>query len=903
MPQGSGLDGKAIGQALAANAAQLAGNFPQSELWEILERHDRARYTVRNPLGRTMRKVQAVGPAANRLQVGQLAIVGYYDRDRRRPYIKAAGGFANWAAASPPSLTDWLYALGGSGLGRGIDMAAPDPDATPSIVWTGTSVAAAYPLGVLSLSAGSKILTAQLLRNGGDTLWEKLRLHVVGEDAETLDVDLLTNAATSGYTRMWSDAAGAFVLIQLAPSLEVYRRRVDLFEALTLADISKNTLEFMNAASGSIVTGAYQRDLPSCSGSYLYSTPIVVFGSDYPTNGGYTEGWLCDVAGTSIARAWQVEPNEVLELTQPILLSWVGQMAACNGSALGLVSGREALDVTDSAYNLGVAYGFGSGPVSDPTSVSLACPSISRLLKASLYAVDPSNGAVTGQYDITMTPVSPLTDNGLLQPMEDCLEGTMPVDSGATPPNFIYTWGGRHTHLGASSAFSAVLDVGDNRYINFPTQAFDKPTFLGPDFEIFGGEKIGIQFLPMLAPNNAMPDEVGSNFRTTDIFVGWPGNSGDSSVSAGAISCRDSSAYFAWLKPYPILFPENEEGGSPVYKLNRDLQLEQINAVGPPGYTYGSTIKFMPNVAFCQQRFVTKVAVSSGAITHTWTSDLTQLVTAAWWRATVDIAPPFGWVGTDFVGGDSSNPIPLGDQIYQISAAGRVVFATLDLHALGAKFQPETRLAILDDSDGSLLHTVAINLDDSVLASDVYYPDGDLPDPEEATENFFLDPDTAYTGVDALVLSHDVTTLDLVVIDGVDGMDGVDYDFVAPNKIEITTGPLGANVDVYYHWQPPAPPGALRYYAGERRYGPSSVELRTGSSGGTEWAICFVSQVDRTDESTIQRTVLVETQATLSAAPVVTQHTYFPTSPASVALANGHLLAIEYSGAWTISQI
>lgn len=795
------------------------------------------------------------------------------------------------------TLSDWLYALGGAGLGRSALSPLPNPAATPSTVWTGTGVFNAFPMGVLSLAAGAKILTAQLLRNTGDTAWEKLRLHVIGTGAETLDVDLLTSPAIAfGYSRMWSDAPGTLVLISLAPTLEIYRRRFGLFEALTLADNSKDTFEFMNVVSGSVVTGAYQRNLPSITGTTMISDPTITYGTDdYPTNGGYVEGWLCDVSGTSIARAWQVAPNEVLALTHPILLSWVGQMAGCNGSVLGFASGREALNPLDSTFNLGLSAAF-LNPASDAVEVALTSTVFSRTLKASIFAVDPDSGAVTGQYDLDMTAAAPHVDEGLLQPMEDCLEGTMPADSGSGSPNYLYTWGGRHTQQDTSSAFSDPIGVGDNRYINYPTRDDASPSFLAPDFEVFCGDRIGIQFLPMGAKNSSMPAEVGTNFRTTDAFTGWPGNSGDSSVSQGAISCKDSSAYFAWLKPYPILFPEHE---GPVFNSNGNLLLETINAIGPPGYFYGATKKFLPTVAFCQERFLTKVAVSGGGISHAWTSDLTQLVTAAWWRASVDIAPPFGWTGHEFVGGDSTDPIPLGDQIYQISAAGRVVFATLDLHALGAKFLPETRLAILDDSDGSLLHTIAINLDDSLLTADIREPDGDDIITEE-TENWTIDPDTS----DDHALLHDLTELISITINGDPAVEGVDYTYASPNRFLINTGPLGADVSVTYTWTEPGAIGAVRFYEGERRYGTDSVELRTGSSGGLEWAICFVSQTDRTDDSGVQRTVVIETGTLLSDTPTVTQYTYFPQAPASVALANGHLLTIDYSGgSWKINQV
>lgn len=103
----SGLPLDAIARAAQQAAAALAGKYPQSELWEITIAHAGSRYTVRNALGRVMAKVQAVGPAASRLKVGQLAMVGYYDRERQKPYIKAPGGSANWGPPALPTPGIW----------------------------------------------------------------------------------------------------------------------------------------------------------------------------------------------------------------------------------------------------------------------------------------------------------------------------------------------------------------------------------------------------------------------------------------------------------------------------------------------------------------------------------------------------------------------------------------------------------------------------------------------------------------------------------------------------------------------------------------------------------------------------------------------------------------------------
>lgn len=840
--------------------------------------------------------------AGKRFSADERAYVGFAAVGRRQPVILAGAtrqGTQRGSLFAAVSVSDWLYALGGAGLGRWALSALPDPNATPTTVWTGTTVPNAYPIGVLSLSSGAKIITAQMLRNEADTAWEKLRLHVIGTGAEELDVTLTDSPdLVFGYAHLWSDSAGTFVVAHLAPTMQIYRRRFGLFEAVTLADVSRANLDLMNVIAGSIMVGDYDRVIPTCSGTHLYSSIDVTFGDNYPADGGHVEGWLADVSDTSLAREWQVTPEDILELTQPVVLPWRGQVAQAGNLVLVLASGREALwAASPSSYDLGLAVGFDTTPASDGSTVDLANNLYSRALKAVVAGINPATGEITARYTLTATPAAPVSDEGLLQPMEDTLEATMPADSGPGAPSYQYTWGGRHGQQDTSVEFHDPNEVGDARFSNFPfvDPATDTP-FSGPDFEVFAGARLGIQFLPMDLPNNTQPVKVGTNFRTTDAFVGWPGNA-DTAISKGAISASGSSAYVAYLKPKAFLFPEAEG----IQTSNNGLRLETLNAIEPPGYTYGSTIKFLPEVAFCQERFVAKLTVvTESGITAAWTADLSQLITASWWRASAEIAPPFGWSGHEFVGGDSSDPLPLGDQIYQISAAGRVAFVTLDLHALGAKYNPETKLAILDDTDGNLLHTLSLLYNTDTLASDVHEPDGPTPDPEEVLESWSIPPDTS----DDHELDHDVVSIEYVLIDGVPATEGVDYTYASPNRILVNTGPLGATVEVDYIWQPPAPPGAIKYYAADRRYAITSAELRTGATGGTEWALVFTTQIDRTDDSTFSRTIAIEMASLLTDTPASTQYSEGPSAPFSVAISNAHMLRIEYvGGEWQIQSV
>ena len=83
----SEVDTSALMQSVLTTAKNGIG--PEFELWTISKNYQNGKFDVEKS-GRTMRLVSALNPKAKSfLRVGDVVLVGFYQRDRQRPYIKA----------------------------------------------------------------------------------------------------------------------------------------------------------------------------------------------------------------------------------------------------------------------------------------------------------------------------------------------------------------------------------------------------------------------------------------------------------------------------------------------------------------------------------------------------------------------------------------------------------------------------------------------------------------------------------------------------------------------------------------------------------------------------------------------------------------------------------------------
>ncbi len=838
---------------------------------------------------------------AGRLGEDDRAFVAFRGIGRRLPVIFAKatqGSDQRNSPFAPVSLTDWLYAAGGPGLSRGAVSPFPDFTAMGVEMWTGSSRPDAYPLGVLLLDTGATILTAQMLRNEGDTAWEKLRLYVVGSDPETLDVDLSASPdLVYGYSGMWSNPAGDLVFCWLEPTLQLYRRRFDLFEGITLSDVSQASLAGVNISPGGLIgLGRHVRQYPSTSGGPgWYSGPITTtYGSTIPTNGGMLEGWVADVSGTTLARAFSVDPAEILELTNPVVLTWnSGQMAARGEALVGVAAGREILHAPSATpWQLLLISGGGSGPVSDVAVISTSAAVYSTTQKACIYALDDS-GATLWSDSLSVTAAVAVGDSGLLNPLTTFLMDNLPATSSLGTGGTTYTIDAGGLIADSSLAASSCI------YENFPYAGMSPTDFDGPQYSQFTGG--GIHFLPLSTGNTIQSVEVGDQFSTIEVFLRWPMDQ-----LASSLPMPESNAKV--LETADYVFTARLEikdagllvsGGScdgmgdglqardypfTAYELGEVIPGDPEHDPPIPTVSH-ATIYHVPQRVELYNRFIRKT--TKGTNDTGLDCDLTQALTAAWYRLDSQLKPPFG-TGDGVIGGDSVGDIEMPDNIWGMACAGRVLWALTDWHTLGAKFLPETKLTLIEHSDMSVIRHLTIRTS-GTLSEDIFETD-------TSSDSFLCD------GIqEDFDLGEAATEITEVRINGTPTASWT-WSEDHPTTLHMTDTPEdGDELEVDYVFNV-----SLLYRSGDYRYeidGAATV-LDAGAYAGAEWAIVALSQRDRTTGSPVLKVITVQGVADLSTAPTVTTYDAELEAAFSVAIGSGHLYKIVYeSGAWKIQQI
>lgn len=81
---------------LARGRQRLKSSYPEAELWQIELVRGGARYDLVDAAGRKMSAVPAVGDRAHQLQVEEIVVVAYRNRNPALPEIKTAIGKAKW---------------------------------------------------------------------------------------------------------------------------------------------------------------------------------------------------------------------------------------------------------------------------------------------------------------------------------------------------------------------------------------------------------------------------------------------------------------------------------------------------------------------------------------------------------------------------------------------------------------------------------------------------------------------------------------------------------------------------------------------------------------------------------------------------------------------------------------
>lgn len=328
--------------------------------------------------------------------------------------------------------------------------------------------------------------------------------------------------------------------------------------------------------------------------------------------------------------------------------------------------------------------------------------------------------------------------------------------------------------------------------------------------------------------------------------------------------------------------------GDPPFPIAEDGS-EGVWVLGAPGdpttSEVYSTVGHCPDLFHVYERFIIKLS-SAGALL--WTCDLTQLVSGCSWYMT---ETSIGGFSDTIVGGIASTALPLADNIWQMSPVGRILSCLVDYHDLGPNFYPTTKLTILNDSTGAVVHTLPLWTDTSLLTEDVF-------ETQTANQTFIGDGLQYVFMLDL----HGLGTVESIVDVTLDGFETSSW-FQDGNNLELTFTPdPGVEISCNYNYII-----GTQYLVGERKYAitGSSMELRSGAASSVEWIAVFFTETDRSTGTANNRLAIVETKTTLSDTPTVTFYENDNINlPYHVAISGGHLLHIKFdAGAWGIEQI
>lgn len=801
------------------------------------------------------------------LDVGDVVKLGFYNNNKQKPFIKQViksfRGKEPIVANIQLIYGRWTQAWGNPGLNRSVLSAMWDPDATPVAVWTGTSNFAAVPLGVLVTDAG--VITAQPLRNEANTAWASVKLDIVNEGSFTVGIGSSPSFFV-GYGDMWSNQEGNFVLTRLGPHLqELYRLRENNFERLTLLSLGSRTLSDANFTfDGKFVLGRASRTPGSNIILNFGGTPwpnVPVETIPQGTLVSNIQCWDTNTSLTSLSESWNADPTtpSYFLLTNSWILTGASQtLSVSSTNFVGAYAFRKRpLPSEDGDYGLAVLWGWdvtlpGGNWSGNKDTENNTC---SRILKAYLQAFLQASGASVWrrevQVDLTTLPV--VTDTAILTPLTNWLE------SGVTAPDVFAGVIAEQTISNTANGEGELQPAF--RPFLLPYRRFaDRPQIV-----LFPANR-----------NNIAPTDVDGNWHNIDVFHAWaPVASGTGDVvcdaagneywayahqiewlAAGGALHRDENLLGRFAFPYL--------GNQPVSRQNEDLS-----------YTLYHNPDYYPMIG----RFVEKVSPSGALI---WKADLTQRVSGLSWYATES---DLGVAGTEVIGGNTSTPHPLGDNIQWVRPCGRVVFVAADFHSLGPNFQPTTKLLILDDSNGTLLHTIPLYLNDSLVSADVYGNGSDTTTGDGSTTYFTFYPGQEIAEITELRIDGTPTTAFDLFIE----IDNFSVNFYDP--------PIdGSSIEVDYRFS------TLLYKQGEYFYDVQDTEFRGGQTeDGVEFAVIFITQVSReSPQLNYPRTMLVQLHENLATAPIVTTHLNTWGATSTLALADGNLLDIVYEGSWKI---
>lgn len=867
---------------------QQRKTFPEIHMMKILEKQGGGKFKLEAPWGGVLDRVPCADfNIVSLLEPDMIVAVRYDIVDSHNCYIRNIApskiGVPSEIVVEPEApetmYQHWVQAFGNPGLTRGRISAVWDPEGVGDVLWTGSGVFASVPHGVVF--GGGLLITAQAVRNEANTAWEAVTLYI-GEDTYTAALGSSPSFLV-GYGDLWCNVDGDLVLLRLGPHLQqLYRLREGTFEQITLSSLGSRTISGANMSlSGKFVLGDSFREIPGDSaivlnfGGLPSLDPTVTLPQGNPVNG--IQCWDTNTDLSSLAESWEVDPTDPLwpnSLDTSWVISSVSQLLPLVGETCRVATAwvRRPLP-QHGAHDMAVLWGFTSTLPGGNWSGDKATFNnyATRRVCAILSSLTLASGATIWhrkiEVDTESLPV--ITDEAILGPLTDFFSANQPTSIGSAGASF----GGVAGEEILTNPVGPTSDAGENAVGQLlPIEPYGVPYrrfSLGLGIVLFPADR-----------NEVEPTEVESNLDNFAVFTYYPANpqTGYAAGGSAEVVCDAAgNAFWAYAQPISFIQAGGTFWAGGVLGSSRGDWANQLVAAQAPGGDF--VCYHNPDYFPLYGRFVEKVSPSGALV---WRSDLTQLVAGmAWYRTESELGVP----NLNVIGGSTSTAHPMGDNIQWVRPCGRVVFVAADMRTLGPNYQPTLQLLVLSDASGGLLHTVGLLLDDEVLAETVYAT-GFTSATGDGVEVYF----SLYVGEEvAEILEVRIDGVPTVAYDVVINVDNFEITFYDPPA-------EGAVIDIDYRLS------EVVYRAGEYLYDVQSAEIRHGQTAeGTEWAVIFVTQQSReATPGNYPRTILVQLGTNLTTPPTVTTHARTWTSPSTLALSNGQLVDLVWTGTeWT----
>lgn len=805
------------------------------------------------------------------LNQGDSVQVGFYDSSRQKPYIRriVKRGKVVIDPGTPPSIALGLWSQPEANVG--LSYFAPsdivNPDGTSEVIFGGGALLGS-PFFGLTVDKDGRLTFAQMLRDDGDTFWEKMRLYLADIDnSVTLMECTISDSPTFSITGdTFINGDRSFVLVINPGFGQLFRKHGVLFEQITLLDFEDLSLNKASVSHlGHLAIPNYGRHGVDTfiAASPSYNSPVYTEVTvDYTHR---VNAWKTKTFILPQPKAWSAELGSSLELTKKRVFSNLGRdrmpISKDGLTMVAWVSGAKLME--EDHQIMGGYHYFNSYPDTFTHRTD-----ISRELKACVVGLSSELGAAIWKHEIVVTAAQAIQDSGILSPIEAHFVTKTGLGLGVDNP--LATYGGRASNLGHNSngfrPFSSLDGVGGNYpypdfayFTNAAIVALPRPQ---DNFGDGANNTVARYVLGAKDTLAVFGDYIKANITTYDI-----------SQSPKIVADEEGNYYFAYLTPISYATPGTVGGlGTTRFNSWRGL-LENTYDVREPDELgdFYQNLYHTPGMINCYRRWIRKIS-SVGATLST--IEVPQEYNSSWYelKHLIDFQVD---PGVDVLGGDSSETWPLADQLWGLYPCGRVLFTILDYHDLGPTFGPACKLEIRSSTDLNILHTIELRSDDEVTVSDIY---GRVEDEGVGAGDGFT---TSFN------LSQQASSLFSVKLDGIVFTTG--FSLVGDNNIiNFDTPPDdGVVVQVTYG------DTTVKYYAGSRRYQVEgrSVSIRTGrrDTGWSEWALLWVNEIDITTAIGTGRRILIlmdETDETID--PTITNPTTNP--PSDTTIVSGGLL-------------